>query len=26
MDLEETGWGDVKWIQLTQDKCRCWLV
>jgi hypothetical protein len=24
MDLRETGWGSVDWIQLTQDRDRWW--
>jgi hypothetical protein len=24
MDLNETGWGDVHWIHLAQDRDRCY--
>jgi hypothetical protein len=26
MDLRETGWGSVDWIQLGQDRDRWWAV
>jgi hypothetical protein len=26
MDLREIGWGSVDWIQLAQDRDRCWAV
>jgi hypothetical protein len=26
LDLRETGWLGVEWIQLAQDKDQCWLL